>query len=138
MKNKSHLGVKKPAEVCYNMDGVVIMTSSKVTCFSEMPTFTICVTTFACEESRQSAHGNGFQVCYEQRQGQQSKHPSPPQIIKVCPHVKRYLRKLICCVLFAPHTHGLTLNLVQVQKCHRELWASSHNKSTCTSDGDGD
>lgn len=83
MKNKSHLDVQKPAEACYNMDGVVIMTSRKITRFSsEMPTFIICVTTFVCEETHQSAYGNGVQVCYEQRQGQQSKHPSAsPQIL---------------------------------------------------------
>lgn len=48
--------------------------------FSYIHTFIICVTTFVCKESQQSAHGGTFQVCYGQRQGQpeQTSFSFPP------------------------------------------------------------
>lgn len=123
------MDVQKPPGVCYNGDGIMVMTSREITHFSsDIPAFILCATVFICEEFHKIVCGDGFWLCYEWGQDQQNKQPTlfPPILAlinyKMCSHVEHYLRKLKCCMLFVPH--------LQVPKCHRVFWDSSCNKNT--------
>lgn len=60
------LDVQRPPEVCYNRDGIMIMTGREMIPFSsDMPAFIICATRFLCDEFNKSVHGDGFWLCYE-------------------------------------------------------------------------
>lgn len=96
------LDVQKPPEVCYNGDGIMVMTSREITHFSsDIPAFILSATVFICEEFHKIVCGDGFWLCCEWGQDQQNKHPTlfPPILAlinyKMCSHVEHYLRKLV-------------------------------------------